>query len=104
MFKTIALVVVLLIAGVLIYAATKPDTFRIERSTRIKAAPEEVHADNKENPVGEPSAHQGGAPGPKAKRSAHLEQTEVGEGDAQRHGDRFDLPSFFVERKGDPQQ
>ncbi len=44
MFKTIALVVVLLIAGVLIYAATKPDTFRIERSTRIKAAPEEVHA------------------------------------------------------------
>ena len=37
MLKTIALVVVLLLAGLLIYAATKPDTFRIERSTRIKA-------------------------------------------------------------------
>ena len=44
MVKTIALVVVLLLAGLLIYAATKPDTFRIERSTLIKAPPEKVHA------------------------------------------------------------
>ncbi|MBX3587039.1 MAG: SRPBCC family protein [Ramlibacter sp.] len=44
MLKTIALVVVLLVAGVLIYAATKPDSFRIERSITIKAPPEKVHA------------------------------------------------------------
>lgn len=44
MFKTIALVVVLLIAGVLLFALTKPDTFRIERSTVIKAAPEKINA------------------------------------------------------------
>ncbi|MBX3659128.1 MAG: SRPBCC family protein [Ramlibacter sp.] len=44
MLKTIALVLVLLVAGVLIYAATKPDTFRIERSITIKAPPEKVHA------------------------------------------------------------
>lgn len=42
MLKTIALVVVLLIAGVLLFALTKPDTFRIERSTVIKAPPEKV--------------------------------------------------------------
>jgi len=44
MLKTIAIVVVLLVAAVLIYAATKPDTFRVERSTVIKAAPAKVHA------------------------------------------------------------
>ena len=42
--KAIALVVVLLIAGVLIYAATQPDAFRIERSTLINAPTEKVHA------------------------------------------------------------
>ena len=31
-----------LLAAVLIYAATKPDTFRIERSTRIQAPPERI--------------------------------------------------------------
>ena len=42
MLKTIALVVVLLIAGVLLFALTKPDAFRIERSILIKASPEKV--------------------------------------------------------------
>jgi len=42
MFKTIALVVVLLIAGVLVYAATRPDDFRVERSVTIKAPPEKI--------------------------------------------------------------
>ena len=37
MLKTIALIVVVLIAGVLIFASTKPDTFRVERTTRIQA-------------------------------------------------------------------
>jgi hypothetical protein len=42
MLKIIALVVVVLIAAVLIYAATKPDTFRIQRSASIKAPPEKI--------------------------------------------------------------
>lgn len=42
MFKIIAIVVVVLIAAVLIYAATQPDTFRVERSASIKAPPEEI--------------------------------------------------------------
>jgi len=42
MLKTIAIVVAVLIAGVLIFAATKPDTFRVQRSASIKAPPEKV--------------------------------------------------------------
>ena len=42
MLKTIALVIVVAIAGVLIFAATKPDTFRVERSIAIKAPPEKI--------------------------------------------------------------
>lgn len=44
MIKTLVIVVVVLIAGVLIFAATKPDTFRIERSASIKAPPEKIFA------------------------------------------------------------
>lgn len=42
MFKIIAIVLVLLIAGVLVLAAMQPDTFQIQRSTTIKAPPEAV--------------------------------------------------------------
>ncbi len=46
MIKTIALIVVgllaVLIAVVLILAVTKPDTFRVERTTSIKAPPERI--------------------------------------------------------------
>lgn len=49
MFKRVAIgvgaAVVLLIGGVLIAAATKPDTLRVERSTRIEAPPERVFAE-----------------------------------------------------------
>jgi uncharacterized protein YndB with AHSA1/START domain len=44
MFANIAIVIVLAIAAVFIYAATKPDTFRIERSTTIQAPPEKIAA------------------------------------------------------------
>ena len=44
MIKTIAIIVVVLIAGVLIFAATKPDTFRVQRAATIKAPPEKVFA------------------------------------------------------------
>jgi hypothetical protein len=44
MLKIIAIIVTVLIAGVLIFAATKPDTFRVQRATSIKASPEKVFA------------------------------------------------------------
>ncbi|MCM5679746.1 SRPBCC family protein [Schlegelella sp. S2-27] len=43
MLKTLAGIVAALFIGVLIYAATLPDTFRIERSTTIDAPPATVH-------------------------------------------------------------
>jgi uncharacterized protein YndB with AHSA1/START domain len=44
MLKIIAIVIVVLIAGVLILAATKPDTFRVQRAASIKAPPEKIFA------------------------------------------------------------
>ncbi|MGH8660412.1 MAG: SRPBCC family protein [Burkholderiales bacterium] len=44
MIKKIAIAIVVLIAGVLIFAATKPDTFRVQRAAGIKAPPEKVFA------------------------------------------------------------
>ena len=47
MLKTlaiIAVVVVVIVAGILIYAATKPDTFRVQRTVSIKASPEKIFA------------------------------------------------------------
>jgi carbon monoxide dehydrogenase subunit G len=44
MLKKILIAVVVLIAAVLVYAATRPDTFRVERSAGIKAPPEKVFA------------------------------------------------------------
>ena len=42
MLKIIALVIVVLIAALLVFAATKPDTFRVQRSASIKAPPEKI--------------------------------------------------------------
>jgi len=42
MVQKIAITIGILIAGILIYAATRPDTFRIERSTSIKTPPEKI--------------------------------------------------------------
>ncbi len=44
MIKKIAIAVVVLLAALLIYAATQPDTFRIQRATSIKAPPERIFA------------------------------------------------------------
>ena len=44
MFKIIAIIIAVLIAGVLLFAATKPDIFRVQRSAGIKAPPEKVFA------------------------------------------------------------
>jgi Polyketide cyclase / dehydrase and lipid transport len=42
MIKTIALVLLLVIAAILVYATTKPDSFRVERATNIKAPAEKI--------------------------------------------------------------
>ena len=44
MIKTILLIFAAAIAAVLIYAGTKPDTFRLQRSTTIAAPPDKVFA------------------------------------------------------------
>jgi uncharacterized protein YndB with AHSA1/START domain len=44
MLKTIAIVIVVALAALLIFAATKPDTFRVQRTTSIKAPPEKIFA------------------------------------------------------------
>lgn len=44
MIKTIALSIVVLLAALLIYAATKPDSFRIERRAVINAPPGKIFA------------------------------------------------------------
>jgi uncharacterized protein YndB with AHSA1/START domain len=47
MLKTIAIiggVIVILVAGVLAYGATRPDTFQVQRSASIKAPPEKIFA------------------------------------------------------------
>jgi uncharacterized protein YndB with AHSA1/START domain len=42
MLKIIAIIVVVLVAGVLLFAATRPDTFHVQRTTSIKAPPEKI--------------------------------------------------------------
>ena len=42
MLKTIAIVVVVLVGALLAFAATKPDTFRVQRAASIKAPPEKI--------------------------------------------------------------
>jgi carbon monoxide dehydrogenase subunit G len=44
MIKIVAVVIVVLVAAVLILAATKPDIFRVQRAASIKAPPEKIFA------------------------------------------------------------
>ncbi|MFN3523988.1 MAG: SRPBCC family protein [Phenylobacterium sp.] len=44
MFKSIAIAVLVGLGGFLAFAATRPDSFRVERTTVIKAPPERVYA------------------------------------------------------------
>lgn len=43
MLKTILILVVVALAAVLVYAATRPDSFRIARSLDIAAPPEKIY-------------------------------------------------------------
>ncbi len=42
MLQTTAIIVIVLIVALLVYAATRPDTFRLQRETEINASPEKV--------------------------------------------------------------
>jgi hypothetical protein len=44
MFNIIAIIVIILIAALFGFVATRPDTFRVQRATSIKAAPEKIFA------------------------------------------------------------
>jgi uncharacterized protein YndB with AHSA1/START domain len=44
MINIIAIIVVVLLAALLGFAATRPDTFRVQRATSIKAPPEKIFA------------------------------------------------------------
>ncbi|MCB8820407.1 SRPBCC family protein [Microvirga rosea] len=44
MLKIAALVIVVLLVAVLVVAATRPDTFQVQRSASIKAPPEKIYA------------------------------------------------------------
>lgn len=44
MFKTISIALAVVIAAILVLAATRPDSFRVERSSSIKAGPEKIFA------------------------------------------------------------
>jgi uncharacterized protein YndB with AHSA1/START domain len=44
MLKIVAIGVVVLVVAILAFAATKPDTFRVQRATSIKAPPEKIFA------------------------------------------------------------
>ena len=44
MFKIILIIVVVLIVAVLVFAATRSDTFKVERAATIKASPERILA------------------------------------------------------------
>lgn len=44
MLKLIAIAVILLIGAVLVFAATRPDSFRVQRSANFKAPPEKLFA------------------------------------------------------------
>ena len=43
--SVLAAIVVIVVAGVLIYAATRPDSFRVERTATIKAPPDKIYAE-----------------------------------------------------------
>jgi uncharacterized protein YndB with AHSA1/START domain len=44
MINILAIVVAVLIASILVYAATRPDTFRVQRAASINAPPERIFA------------------------------------------------------------
>lgn len=91
MLKTILIVLAVLLAGLLLFPLTRPDTFTVQRSRQIQAPAEKLHAlindmraFNRWNPYDKKdpamqSSYSGPAAGPGA-RYAFKGNSEVGEG------------------------
>ena len=91
MLKTILIIVVVLLAGLLLFPLTQPDTFTVQRSRQIQASPEKLHvlindmrAFNRWNPYDKKdpamqSSYSGPAAGPGASY-AFKGNSDVGEG------------------------
>jgi len=88
---TLLIIVVLLVAGLLIYAATRPDSFQVQRSATIQAPAERIHPmidDFRRWPEWSPWEHRdpamqrtlGGAARGKGATYHWLGNKEVGEG------------------------
>jgi len=71
MFKKIGIAAVVLVAAIFAYAATKPDTFHIERTASIKAPPEKIFALIND-------FHQWGAWSPYEKKDPEMQRTHSG--------------------------
>ena len=71
MIKVIAIAVGVLIAALLVFAATKPDTFRVQRATSIKAPPEKIFA-----PIND--FHSWGSWSPYEKKDPAMKRTHSG--------------------------
>lgn len=94
MIKTISLVVVVALAALLLFAATRPDTFKVQRTTSIKAPPEklfplinDLHQFNTWNPYNKKDpAMQGSYRGPASGPGAGFDfqgNKDVGKGSIQ---------------------
>ena len=94
MIKAIALLSVAAVSGLLLFAATRPDTFQVQRSIRIKATPErlfpminDLHQFNTWNPYNKKDpAMQGTYRGPASGPGAGYDfqgNKEVGKGSIQ---------------------
>ena len=71
MLKKIAIALVCLVAGFLGFAATKPDTFRIQRTASIHAAPDEIFVHIND-------FHRWGGWSPYEKKDASMKRTYSG--------------------------
>jgi len=67
MLKIVGIVLVLAVAGFLIYAAMQPEDFRIQRSTTVNAPPERIYRSSRISAAGAPVAL--GEQGPAMKRT-----------------------------------
>jgi uncharacterized protein YndB with AHSA1/START domain len=71
MLKKVLIAVLVLLAGILIFAATRPNEFRVQRSTTIQARPEKVQAFIQD-------FHQWGAWSPYEKMDPEMKRTFSG--------------------------
>jgi hypothetical protein len=73
MLGTILIIIALLLAALLVFAATKPDIFRLQRTVSINASPEKIYA-----LIADFHSHGWGSWSPWEKRDPNLQRTFSG--------------------------